>query len=102
MARKHQAPKHVKLNQGNLSKPDLKIFKILKEVPDPRQASCNFEHSLSTILFITLVCSLCGANDWKTIGLRAKSLSEWLSLYVDLSEGVPYVRTFKRVFEAWR
>ncbi len=64
MARKHQAPEHIKINQGNLPKSDLKIFKILHEVPDPRQASCNFKHPLPTILFITLVCSFCDANNF--------------------------------------
>jgi predicted transposase YbfD/YdcC len=100
MTKRHQAPKHLKINRGELPKSDLKIFKILEEVPDPRGASCNFKHPLTTILFITLACSLCGANDWETIGLQANALSKWLSLYIDLSAGIPCVRTFKRVFEA--
>src|SRR5690606_18270205 len=59
----------------------------------------NFKHSLTTVLFITIVCSLCGANDWEVIVVQAQAMSGWLSQYVDLTQGIPCVRTFKRVFE---
>lgn len=77
-----------------------KLIEILERVPDPREPSCNFKHPLTTVLFITVVCSLCGANDWEVLVVQAQSMSNWLSRYVDLSQGIPCVRTFKRVFEA--
>ena len=52
-----------------------------------------------TILFITTVGSLCGANDWETIVVQAQGMRNWLSKFIDLSQGIPSVRTFKRVFE---
>lgn len=70
-------------------------------VTDPRsQKSINFCHPLSSILFITVVCSLCGSNDWETIVIQANAMKEWLGKFVDMSKGVPCSRTFIRVFNA--
>jgi hypothetical protein len=60
----------------------------------------NFKHPLTTILFITVVCSLCGADDWELIVVQARAMTLWLEKFVDVSNGIPSVRTFKRVFEA--
>ncbi|TXI40947.1 MAG: ISAs1 family transposase [Nitrosomonas sp.] len=74
------------------------ILQIFSHLEDPRQKSINFRHPLTTILFITVVCSLCGSNDWKTIVIQANAMKEWLSKFVDMSNGVPCVRTFIRLF----
>ena len=96
--KKGQAPKHVHKRKGNHPQPDLKVIKILEEVEDPREASCNFQHPLTTILFIVVVCSLCGADDWEAIVLQAQCMQDWLSQFVDVSRGIPSAKTFKRVF----
>ena len=80
--------------------PNLKLIQIFESIEDPREVSCNFKHPLPTILFITVVCSLCGADDWELIVVQAGAMTEWLSKFVDVSNGIPSVRTFKRVFEA--
>jgi predicted transposase YbfD/YdcC len=92
--------KHLKKKKRIHLRTDLKIIQILEDVPDPRGFSCNFSHPLTTILFITIVSSLCGANNWELIVVQAEAMSEWISQYVDLSGGIPCARTFKRVFEA--
>lgn len=74
------------------------IIQSFKRVQDPRQPSFNFCHPLNTILFITVVCSLCGSNDWETIVIQANAMKSWLGQFVDMSNGVPCVRTFTRVF----
>ena len=96
--KKGQAPKHVHKRKGNHPQPDLKVIKILEEVEDPREASCNFQHPLTTILFIVVVCSLCGADDWEAIVLQAQCMQDWLTQFVDVSRGIPSAKTFKRVF----
>ncbi|MEX0962062.1 MAG: ISAs1 family transposase [Simkaniaceae bacterium] len=98
MDKKRPAPKHIQKCTGNHPRPDLKLIQTLDSVTDPRGASCNFKHPLTTILFITIVCSLCGADDWEAIVLQANSMSDWLAQYVDMTNGVPCVKTFKRVF----
>jgi predicted transposase YbfD/YdcC len=74
------------------------LFRVFAELEDPRKQSINFRHPLTTILFITIVCSLCGSNDWETIVIQANAMKEWLSRFVDMSNGVPCVRTFIRFF----
>lgn len=84
-------------SQDSDSKPS--IIQTFNAVTDPRSPdSINFCHPLPTILFITVVCSLCGSNDWETIVIQANAMKEWLGKYVDMSKGVPCVRTFIRVF----
>lgn len=74
------------------------ILQVFDGLEDPRKKSINFRHPLTTILFITVVCSLCGSNDWETIVIQANAMKEWLSRFVDMSNGVPCVRTFIRLF----
>ena len=79
----------------------LSIFNSFKVVRDPRSAtSLNFCHPLSKILFIAVVCILCGSNDWETIVIQANAMQDWLAKFVDMSTGVPSTRTFTRVFSA--
>jgi len=74
------------------------ILQVFDGLEDPRKKSINFRHPLTTILFITVVCSLCGSNDWETIVIQANAMKEWLGKFVDMSNGVPSVRTFIRLF----
>lgn len=77
------------------------IIRVFKAVADPRSPeSVNFCHPLTTILFIAVVCSLCGSNDWETIVIQANAMKDWLGSFVDMSKGVPCPRTFIRVFNA--
>lgn len=88
-----------KSDQNPSSKPS--FIQVFKDVTDPRQeTSVNYRHPLTTILFITVVCSLCGSNDWETIVIQANAMKEWLACFVDVSQGIPSARTFIRVFNA--
>ncbi len=83
--------------QNSFSEPS--IIQVFNKVTDPRTStSVNFRHPLSTILFITVVCSLCGSNDWETIVVQANAMKDWLACFVDVSQGIPCSRTFKRLF----
>ena len=46
----------------------------MSQIEDPRSPSFNLIHPLTTIFFITVVCSLCGSNDWETIVIQAKTI----------------------------
>jgi hypothetical protein len=89
----------IKRLKDNRPLPNLKLIQILENIEDPRGDSCNFKHPLTTILFITVVCSLCGSDDWELIVVQARTMTAWLAKFVDVSNGIPSVRTFKRVFE---
>jgi predicted transposase YbfD/YdcC len=91
-------PNHIRKYTGIHPGENLRLIEILGEIKDPRGESPNFNHSLTTVLFITIVCSLCGSNDWEAIVVQANAMKDWLSKFVDLSNGIPCVRTFKRVF----
>jgi predicted transposase YbfD/YdcC len=94
---KGKIPSHINLKQ--FRHPDAKnhVVLILTEVEDPRKPSCNFHHSLATILFVALTGVLCGAKDWEEIVQAAHGMIEWISKYVDTSAGIPSSKTFKRV-----
>lgn len=98
MKKERQPLKHLRKSEGEHPGSDLKLIQILGTMSDPRGSSCNFNHPLTSILFITIVCSLCGADDWEAITLQANSLKDWLAQFVDMKNGIPCVRTFKRVF----
>ena len=85
-------------NTSQYPRPQPIILQVFDQLEDPRKKSINFRHPLTTILFITVVCSLCGSNDWETIVIQANAMKEWLSKFVDMSNGVPCVRTFIRLF----
>jgi hypothetical protein len=95
MSKEKKAPNHIKIKKAQHPAANTKLIQILENVPDSRGPSCNFKHPLTTILFITIVCSLCGANDWKVIVIQAQAMRNWLSQYVDLSQGTPCVMTPK-------
>ena len=98
MTNKKSSPKHITKKEFNHPGKDLHLIKVFEKVSDPRGASCNFLYSLTSIFFITVVSSLCGANNWVEIVALANSMRDWLSKFVDVSTGIPSEATFKRVF----
>ena len=65
MNKKKNAPTSTTKSTGNPPGPELRFIQVLEQVEDPRALSCNFLHPLTSILFVTVVCSLCGADDWE-------------------------------------
>lgn len=94
---KGKVPTHIKLKEFQHPEIGNRIVLILSEIEDPRKPSCNFRHSLVTIIFISLIGVLCGAKDWEEIVQAAEGMIDWISKYVDTSSGIPSNATFKRV-----
>ena len=94
---KGKIPAHIRPKSFDHPGKASRIVLELCEVDDPRQPSCNFHHSLVSIIFITLVGVLCGAKDWEEIVQAANGMVDWLGKYVDVSSGVPSSKTLKRV-----
>jgi len=94
---KGKVPKHVKPKEFEHPQKDSPVVQLLMEVQDPRKPSCNFKHSLPTIVLLSLVGILCGAKDWEEIVQCANGLIDWIGKYVDISNGIPSTQTIKRL-----
>lgn len=66
---------------------------------DPRLERTK-KHPLINIIFIAICGVLCGADTWVSIERYGKIKQEWLSQFLDLSNGIPSHDTFNRVFAA--
>ena len=65
---------------------------------DFRLQNHNFRHSLSDILIIVVLATICGADGWVEIERFAIAKEEWLSTFLELPHGIPSHDTFGRVF----
>lgn len=98
MTKKKNPPSHIKFRKFSHPGKDHVLIHSLEDLKEPRGPSCNFQYSLTSILFMTIVTSICGADDWPQIVVLSNSMCEWMSQFVDMSAGVPSEYTFKRVF----
>ena len=73
------------------------VIRILAQFDDPRDSK-KVKHPLSTVLFISICAVFCGAEGWEDVVLWAEAHIDWLSKYVDMSNGVPSYSTVRRMF----
>lgn len=66
------------------------------QVTDPRND--NARHPLLSIITITIMGVLCGADNWVEVEWFGKMKHGWLSTFLDLPHGIPSHDTFGRVF----
>ena len=66
---------------------------------DPRVIG-RTTHPLEAILFLTLCAVLCGMDDWESIEQWGNNRVQWLSEFIDVSNGIPSHDTISRVFAA--
>ncbi len=78
-----------------LSDTFLKHFETLE---DPRIDNHNKRHELSDIFVITILASICGADNWVEICRFAKAKQDFLVKFLKLPNGIPSHDTFGRVF----
>lgn len=72
------------------------LLSIFREVRDPRDM--NARHELSSVLFIALAASLCGAKSCVDYADFGEANEEDLSQIIDLPHGVPSHDCFSRLF----
>lgn len=73
------------------------IMHYFGDVEDPR-ATEKVTHPLVNIVSIAILGTICGADDWVSIEMYGNAKKEWLSTFLDMSNGVPSHDTFGRVF----
>jgi predicted transposase YbfD/YdcC len=69
-----------------------------KELEDPRREKRTW-HPLLSIIGLSLLAVLCGAEHWEQIEVYARSKQRWLESFLDLPFGIPSHDTIERVFE---
>jgi predicted transposase YbfD/YdcC len=67
-------------------------------VEDPRRQHPTTFHSLEAILIITILGTMCGAQNWVEIEQWGQAQQAWLSEFLALPHGIPSHDTFGRVF----
>lgn len=70
-----------------------------KDLDDPRLSSHrNFRHKLGDIFIITILATICGADNWAEIERFGVAKQSWLESFLELPHGIPSHDTFSRVF----
>lgn len=75
------------------------VDEFLALVEDPRIERTR-KHPLETILVISLMAVICGADGFVAIERFAAAKEQWLATFLDLSGGIPSHDTIGRVFAA--
>src|SRR5215470_464249 len=74
------------------------LFSYFAVVQDPRRQHPMTHHSLEAILIITILGTICGAQNWVEIEQWGEARQAWLSEFLELPYGIPSHATFGRVF----
>ena len=77
----------------------MSLLRSLAQVPDYRRLGGNFRHPLLSVLVISVLAVLSGADDVEEIAVFGQQKQAVLARHLDLSNGVPTAVTFRRVFE---
>jgi predicted transposase YbfD/YdcC len=73
------------------------IVKYFAAVPDPRIDRSRL-HPLTSILVLSLLAVICGADSFVAIELFGQRKQAWLETFLDLPNGIPSHDTLGRVF----
>lgn len=73
------------------------VLDLLSQFSDSRDPE-KVRHPLSSILFMSICAIFCGAEGWEDITMWGEMHRDWLSNYVDLSNGIPSYSTIRRIF----
>jgi predicted transposase YbfD/YdcC len=75
----------------------MKVLSMIANITDPRMEN-KVTHNFSAIIFVALCGVLSQCESWDDISDYCSAKKEWLSKYVDLTNGIPSGDTFRRVF----
>jgi predicted transposase YbfD/YdcC len=78
------------------NKLSIRIIDHLSIIEDPRIR--KVKHPLINILFIGMVASLCGAEDFVAMAEFGEARKDWFAKFLDLSNGIPSHDRFNSVF----
>lgn len=73
------------------------IFEYFGSVPDPRVKRTR-KHPLTSVLVLSLLAIICGADSFVAIELYGECQEEFLKTFLDLPNGIPSHDTIGRIF----
>jgi predicted transposase YbfD/YdcC len=73
------------------------IFEYFECVPDPR-VNRTRKHPLTSVLVLSLLAIICGADSFVAIELYGECQEEFLKTFLDLPNGIPSHDTIGRIF----
>lgn len=73
------------------------LLDLFSSLPDPRNKS-GLRHSLESVLLVTVLAVICGADDWIAVEEYGKGREDMLREFIPLPHGSPSDDTFRRVF----
>src|SRR5271165_5559831 len=76
------------------------IHRFFASLPDPRRRRKRTKHPLINLVVIGLCGTIAGADNWEEIVQFGRDRRDWLSRFLDLSNGIASHDTFGRVFAA--
>ena len=74
------------------------MFSYFAVVHDPRRQHPTTLHPLEAIITMTILATICGAQNWVEIEQWGHAHHPWLAEFLDLHHGIPSHDTFGRVF----
>jgi hypothetical protein len=77
----------------------MSLLTYLAEVLDFCQPGRNFRHPLLSILVISVLAILCGADDFEDIADFGQQKQALLARHLPLTQGIPSADTFRRVLQ---
>jgi len=77
------------------------LVEYISAIEDPRSTT-NRKHPLVNIMILLICGAIAGATKYTQIETFGKERREWLSNYLDLSNGIPSHDTFERLFARLR
>ena len=75
------------------------LIERVEKIEDPRRQYGYLQHKLITVVIISFCAIICGAEDYEDIEDFGNIRKEWLSTFLELTNGIPDKDTFRRVFE---
>lgn len=75
------------------------LVRFFEPMEDPRVERTR-RHNFIDIISITIAAVICGCEDWNEIELFGNLKKDWLSTFLELSNGIPSHDTFNRFFAA--
>lgn len=73
------------------------IIEYFERVPDPRVERTR-KHPLTSVLVLSLLAIICGADSFVAIELYGECQEEFLKTFLDLPNGIPSHDTIGRIF----
>jgi predicted transposase YbfD/YdcC len=73
------------------------VLSCFESLDDPRRECANKLHKLSDIVFIVLVATMVGIEEWDEMEVWGEANEEWLRRFIELPNGIPAHDTLNAV-----